>query len=57
MYQIDHQKCAKIGDCVEACPIAAIQMNDDGAPNVSEDCTDCGACEPVCDSKAIYRVD
>ena len=56
MYQIDQEKCHRIADCVEACPIAAIERNNDGALNITDDCTDCAACEPVCDSKAIYRV-
>jgi NAD-dependent dihydropyrimidine dehydrogenase PreA subunit len=56
VYTIDQEKCKKVADCVEACPIAAIEMKGDGAFNVSDDCTDCGACEPVCDTKAIQCV-
>ena len=56
MYEIDQVKCVKVGDCVAACPIAAIENKSDGTFAVSEDCTDCGACEPVCDAKAIHRV-
>ena len=56
MYQIDHENCKKVADCVEACPIEAIQMKEDGMFDVTDDCTDCGACEPVCDNKAIHRV-
>ena len=56
MYQVDQEKCKKIADCVEACPIGAIEVKETGVVNVSDDCTDCAACEPVCDSKAIRRV-
>ncbi len=56
MYQIDQGKCKKVADCVEACPISAIEMKGHGMFNIGDDCTDCGACEPVCDSKAIHRV-
>jgi MinD superfamily P-loop ATPase len=56
VYEINQEMCNKVADCVEACPIAAIEMKDDGMFNVGDDCTDCGACEPVCDAKAIHRV-
>ncbi len=56
MYEIDQTKCLKVGDCAAACPIEAIERSSDGSFGVGEDCTDCGACEPVCDSKAIYLV-
>jgi ferredoxin len=56
MYRIDQEKCKKVADCAEACPIGAIEMKDDGIFVVNEECTDCGACEPACDAKAIERV-
>jgi MinD superfamily P-loop ATPase len=56
VYEIDHEKCKKVADCVEACPVAAIEMKDNGTFNIGDGCTDCGACEPVCDAKAIQRV-
>jgi NAD-dependent dihydropyrimidine dehydrogenase PreA subunit len=56
VYKIDQEKCKKVADCVEACPIAAIEIGGDGTFNVRDDCTDCGACEPVCDTKAIQYV-
>ena len=57
MYQIDQEKCKKDGDCVDACPIAAIEKKDDGSFNVGDDCTDCGACEPVCETQAIHPME
>ena len=56
MYNINQGQCKKVADCVEACPIAAIEITSDGTYNVGADCTDCSACEPVCDNKAIRRV-
>jgi NAD-dependent dihydropyrimidine dehydrogenase PreA subunit len=56
MYEIDQEKCKRDGDCVEACPVAAIIKKDDGSFCVNEDCIDCGACEPVCETQAIHLV-
>jgi len=56
MYAIDQERCLKVGDCAAACPIDVIVSVSDGSFAVGEDCTDCGACEPVCDNKAIHQV-
>jgi NAD-dependent dihydropyrimidine dehydrogenase PreA subunit len=56
VYEIDHERCMKAGDCMETCPISVIERKKDGTIIVGDDCTDCGACEPVCDAKAIRRV-
>jgi MinD superfamily P-loop ATPase len=56
MYAIDQEKCLQVGDCIKACPIEIIVKSDDGSLAVGEDCTDCGACEPACDAKAIHQV-
>ncbi len=56
MYQIDPDKCQRVADCAEACPVAAIETKDDGAFYVNDSCTDCGACEPACDLEAIQRL-
>jgi Fe-S-cluster-containing hydrogenase component 2 len=45
-----------VGDCISACPVSAIVIVNDKAFIVAEDCTDCAACEPVCDAKAVLRV-
>jgi NAD-dependent dihydropyrimidine dehydrogenase PreA subunit len=54
VYEIDQEKCRKDGDCLDSCPIGVIEKRDDGTLNVGEDCTDCGACEPVCETQAIH---
>jgi NAD-dependent dihydropyrimidine dehydrogenase PreA subunit len=56
VYEIDQEKCRKDGDCLDSCPIGVIEKRDDGTLNVGEDCTDCGACEPVCETQAIHPV-
>jgi MinD superfamily P-loop ATPase len=53
VYNIDQEQCKLVGDCVAACPIEVIAKQSDGRYGISEDCTDCAACEPVCDNKAI----
>lgn len=56
MYQIDEKNCVSVADCVPACPVEAIATTGNGKFKISDDCTDCGAREPVCDAKAIHRV-
>jgi len=56
VYEIDLVKCKGVGDCAGACPVGAIEIRSDNKYSISDDCTDCGACEPVCDAKAIRRV-
>ena len=51
---IDSEKCTGCGDCVEACPLTAISLNDDPKAVVDEnECTDCGTCVDTCPSQAI----
>ncbi len=50
---IDKEKCTGCGECVEACPLDAIELQD-GLAVVDEDtCSDCGACVDVCPVEAI----
>jgi NAD-dependent dihydropyrimidine dehydrogenase PreA subunit len=57
VYAVDAGKCVKAGDCINACPVGAIDMRDEGAFIRGEDCTDCAACEAVCDAKAIHQAE
>lgn len=50
---VDVEKCSACGECVEACPLDAISMQDDHAQVDEETCGDCGACVDVCPTEAI----
>jgi ferredoxin len=55
-YIINQEKCEKDDNCLEACPVEAIEKKEDGSLSVKVDeCTDCGACEAACNVAAIYR--
>lgn len=51
--QIDADKCTGCGECIESCPLDAIEMQDDKAVVDEDVCGDCGACVDVCPSEAI----
>jgi CRP-like cAMP-binding protein/Fe-S-cluster-containing hydrogenase component 2 len=51
------RQCRVGAECVEACPVDAIQWNDRGALVVSETCTGCGDCVPACPYDAVRLVD
>ena len=46
------EECTACGECVEACPIAAIIMKDDVAV-ILENCNFCGLCVSACPVEAI----
>ena len=50
---IDAEKCTACGECVEACPLEAIEIKDEVAVVDEDTCGDCGACVEVCPSEAI----
>ena len=49
---VDGEKCVACGECVEVCPVDAIDIVDDVA-QVDDNCTLCGLCVDVCDYEAI----
>ena len=53
-YVIETEKCLRDNECVSACPVEAIVPDDDGNLVVTEDCIECAACEPVCETFAIH---
>ena len=50
--RLDQQFCTACGACINGCEFSAIQMKSESEgfyyPDVSDDCTECGACEKVC---------
>ena len=46
-------KC-KYTDCVEVCPVNCFYEGDNFLVIHPDECIDCGACEPVCPTKAIF---
>ena len=46
-------KC-KYTDCVEVCPVNCFYEGENFLVIHPDECIDCGACEPVCPTKAIY---
>lgn len=51
--KVDVEKCTGCGDCVEECPLEAIEVKDEVAVVDEETCGDCGQCVDVCPSEAI----
>jgi ferredoxin len=46
-------KC-KYTDCVEVCPVTCFYEGPNFLVIKPDECIDCGACEPVCPTKAIF---
>jgi ferredoxin len=47
-------KC-RYTDCVEVCPVDCFHEGPNAVVIDPGECIDCGACEPVCPSKAIFE--
>jgi ferredoxin len=50
---IDADECTACGDCVERCPMDAIQLGDNAAEMIDGRCIGCGLCASVCPVEAI----
>ena len=50
-------KCIACGDCIKACPQGALSADRRGKATLDRSrCTNCGACAPGCDPKALEMV-
>lgn len=48
------ERCTGCGDCVELCPVGALELRDDHAVLARpEDCRYCADCEMICPEGAI----
>jgi len=55
--QSDHDTCSGCENCAEACPINAIEMNDDDNPVIDKSiCIGCGVCALDCETDAMKLV-
>ncbi len=54
---VDSQLCEGCEDCVDSCPVEAIEMVDEKAVVDADECTECSACLDTCTSDAISMVD
>jgi len=50
------RQCRVGAECVEACPVDAIQWNENGALIITDSCNGCGACVPACPYDAVQMV-
>src|SRR3990167_7874552 len=51
------EKCIACGECVKACPHGALSPEAGGKATLDRHrCTNCGACPPRCDPKALEMV-
>jgi len=50
------RQCRVGAECVEACPVDAIQWNERGALVITDACTGCGACMPACPYDAVQMI-
>ena len=50
---VSADKCTGCEECIESCPLGAIEMKESVAVINPETCGDCGACIDVCPSQAI----
>ena len=59
MTYIITQPCVDVKDlaCVEECPVDCIYEGNRMLYIQPDECVDCGACEPVCPTEAIYYED
>ena len=50
---VDRDACTGCGNCVEICPVEAIEIQDEKAVVNNDECVDCGSCESECPVEAI----
>jgi Fe-S-cluster-containing hydrogenase component 2 len=56
MIYIQSKQCVGCGDCLDACPVGAIQLTDGYAVIDQDKCQQCEICLPICPQHAIVAV-
>ena len=51
--EVDGEQCVACGDCLERCPMDAIEVDEIARINLDR-CIGCGVCVPVCDYGALH---
>ncbi|WP_048198456.1 4Fe-4S binding protein [Methanocella arvoryzae] len=51
--KVDKEACVGCGTCVDACPEAAIEMDDEFAKVDEARCNECATCVDACPTQAI----
>ena len=51
--EVDSEQCVACGDCVERCPMDAIEIVDTAKVDLDR-CIGCGVCVPACDYDALH---
>jgi len=55
--KVDVDVCTGCGNCVDACPVEAITLNNDKAVIDEDTCIECGVCVDECPVDAIEMED
>ncbi|MCD4650502.1 MAG: 4Fe-4S binding protein [Candidatus Cloacimonetes bacterium] len=50
---VDNEKCTGCGQCVDTCPVAALEVKGEVVVVDEETCIDCGACIDACPFEAL----
>ena len=50
---VNPEKCTACEECVESCPLGAIEIKENLAVIDAATCGDCGACVDTCPNQAI----
>ena len=56
--KVDNEKCTGCGTCVDVCPVAVYELQDEKSVPVNVDeCIICKVCEPECPEGAIEVIE